>query len=95
MNIYKKDFPILRDNKIIYLDNAATTQKPEAVIKAMNDYYRNFYASPHRGSYYLSEESTKLYDEARTAISNLIRNKLYRRNNLYEKCNRKFKYNSI
>ena len=48
MNI-KDDFPILKDNKICYLDSGATTQKPQSVIDAIENYYKTFNANPHRG----------------------------------------------
>lgn len=59
---FLKDFPLLRNGvdgkKVAYLDNGATTQKPDAVIKAVNDYYSEFNANPHRGAYALSVEAT-------------------------------------
>ena len=50
MNNFTKDFPILQNN-IAYLDNSATTQKPEKILRAVDDYYKNFNANPHRGVY--------------------------------------------
>ena len=50
MNEYKKDFPILENRKIAYLDSGATTQKPIQVIKAIEEYYEKNNANPHRGA---------------------------------------------
>ncbi len=63
------DFPILTrkigSNKLVYLDNAATTQKPTSVIEALNSYYRVMNANVHRGLHTLAEESTAAFEEAR------------------------------
>jgi len=67
----KKDFPLLRKN-VIYLDNAATSQKPREVIDALNTYYEETNANIHRGVYPLSAQSTQLYDDARKEIAKLI-----------------------
>ena len=69
---FKKDFPLLMQNNISYLDSAATTQKPMQVINAINQYYKNANANPHRGAYKLSLESTKIYDEARKKVAKFI-----------------------
>jgi cysteine desulfurase/selenocysteine lyase len=71
-NIYKKDFPIFENKELIYLDSAATTQKPNSVINAISQYYKTYCASPHRGTYYLSEKSTELYDNARRKVAEFI-----------------------
>lgn len=71
-NSYKNDFPILRDNKITYLDSGATTQKPECVIEAINDYYRNYNANPHSGAYALGLKSTELLAEGRAKVAEFI-----------------------
>ena len=73
----KKDFPILtrtvRDNKpLVYLDNASTTQKPNQVIDAITDYYRNHNANIHRAVYALAEESTEAYETARDKIAKFV-----------------------
>ena len=73
----RKDFPILtrkvRDNKsLVYLDNASTTQKPNQVIDAITDYYRNHNANIHRAVYALAEESTEAYEGARDKIANFV-----------------------
>ena len=73
----RKDFPILertvRENKtLVYLDNASTTQKPNQVIDAINDYYRNHNANIHRAVYALAEEATELYEQTRDKVANFI-----------------------
>jgi len=73
----RKDFPILertvRENKLlVYLDNASTTQKPNQVIDAINDYYRNHNANIHRAVYALAEEATELYENTRDKVANFI-----------------------
>ena len=57
-NPYRKDFPLLENNKVIYLDNAATSQRPEAVIQAEAQFYEKYNANPLRGLYELSVEAT-------------------------------------
>lgn len=66
----KKDFPILKD--IIYLDSAATSQKPKAVINAIVDYYENYNANVHRGVYSISERATQAYEDAHTKVAKFI-----------------------
>lgn len=73
----RSDFPILTREvrpgiKLVYLDSTATSQKPLAVIKAMDDFLSNSYANIHRGIHTLAEESTQLYEEARLKISKFI-----------------------
>lgn len=76
MNPYRKDFPILnaeRDGKrLVYLDNAATTQKPLSVIQAVDGYYRSSNANPHRGLYELSIRATQMYEDARSTVRRFI-----------------------
>lgn len=72
----RDDFPILRrevnGHPLVYLDSAATTQKPAVVIEAINDYYRQSNASVHRGAYRLAQEATDLYEGARTRVAAFI-----------------------
>jgi len=69
----KEDFPIFKNNKnLIYLDNAATSQRPKQVIDSIKDFYENSNANINRGLYTLSEEATKKYNEARKIISDFI-----------------------
>ena len=74
MNIeeIKKDFPIFKDSNLVYLDNGATTQKPIQVINAVNEFYKNSNANPHRGIYALSTNATNLYENARKKIARFI-----------------------
>ena len=71
MNI-KKDFPILNNKEITYLDSGATTQKPEQVIQAINNYYKTANANVHRGAYSLSVEATAQYEKAREKVAKFI-----------------------
>lgn len=68
----KKDFPILNDSKMVYLDSGATTQKPIQVIKAVEEFYEKYNANPHRGAYTLSTEATEIYENTRTKIAKFI-----------------------
>lgn len=69
----KKDFPIfLAHPDAVYLDSAATAQKPEAVLAAMDRFYRSDYGSVHRGVHTLSESATASYERARTAVAQFI-----------------------
>ncbi|MBU1075612.1 cysteine desulfurase [Patescibacteria group bacterium] len=68
----KKDFPILNqkmnDQRLVYLDNAATTQKPKMVIETITEFYEKYNANTHRGIYQLSEKATFLYEGAREKV---------------------------
>ncbi len=72
----RSDFPIferiLKGKSVVYLDSAATSQKPRAVIEAMNEYYCNYTANVHRGIYVISEEATQRYEEARDKVARFI-----------------------
>lgn len=73
----RSDFPILSTEAypgvpLIYLDSAASSQKPAAVIDAMDDYYRRYHANVHRGIHRLSEEATMAYEGARERIASFI-----------------------
>ena len=68
----RKDFPILENKKITYLDSGATTQKPIQVIKAVEEFYEKYNANPHRGAYTLSMEATEIYEGTRTKIAEFI-----------------------
>lgn len=68
----KKDFPIFTNKKISYLDSGATTQKPTQVIDAINEFYKNYNANPHRGAYSLSIEATEIYESTRAKIAKFI-----------------------
>ena len=72
----KTDFPTLKQkingNELVYLDNAATTQKPEKVIKALESYYRSINSNIHRGVHTLSIRATNAYEEARSKVAAFI-----------------------
>ncbi|MFH0954661.1 MAG: SufS family cysteine desulfurase [Candidatus Micrarchaeota archaeon] len=72
----RKDFPILNrkinGRPLAYLDNAATTQKPQVVIDAISDFYENHNANVHRGRYVLSDEASELYEQAHSTVGNLV-----------------------
>ncbi len=72
----KLDFPTLKQkingNELVYLDNAATTQKPEKVIKALESYYRSINSNIHRGVHTLSIRATKAYEDARSKVATFI-----------------------
>ena len=68
----KKDFPILNERNITYLDSGATTQKPIQVINAIDEYYKTTNANVHRGAYSLSVEATAKYEEAREKVARFI-----------------------
>lgn len=77
-DVYKirKDFPILDrlidGKRNVYLDTAASAQKPLATLDRINNFYRDEYANVHRGSYYLSELATEAYEHARLTVKNFI-----------------------
>jgi cysteine desulfurase/selenocysteine lyase len=72
----RADFPILRSTAhgkpLVYLDNAATTQKPQVVLDALADYYTSSNANVHRGVHYLSGRATDLFEEARAKVARFI-----------------------
>ena len=69
---FKDEFPILQERKISYLDSGATTQKPQCVINAIDNYYKECNANPHRGAYSLSIEATEKYETTREKIARFI-----------------------
>ncbi|MBV6653499.1 MAG: cysteine desulfurase [Mameliella sp.] len=72
----RKDFPLLQQDMngkpIVFLDSAASSQKPASVIDRLNDYYRTGHANVHRGVYQLSQEATTAFEEARTLVKEFI-----------------------
>lgn len=76
LNQIRNDFPILSrtvyDRPLVYLDNAATTQKPRQVVEAITDEYYNVNANVHRGVHYLSQQATDLHEEAREKVRRFI-----------------------
>lgn len=76
LSAIRKDFPILeremRGKPMIFLDSAASSQKPEAVVGAMDHYYHHLHANVHRGVYQLSQEATDAYEKARHLVTRFI-----------------------
>lgn len=76
VNQIRADFPVLarrvHGKPLVYLDNAATSQKPEGVIQALDDYYRRYNANIHRGVHTLAEEATSAYEDARRKVGRFI-----------------------
>lgn len=68
----KKEFPLLNNSDIVYLDSGATTQKPIQVIQAVKDFYEKNNANPHRGAYTLSMSATQAYDNTREKVAKFI-----------------------
>ena len=68
----RREFPILNEHvhnkRLVYLDNAATTQKPESVLNAMEEYYRHLNSNIHRGVHFLSEQATEAYEGVREKV---------------------------
>ncbi|MDB1947447.1 cysteine desulfurase [Clostridium tertium] len=85
---FLKDFPTLNKERngkrIVYLDSAATTQKPISVINSIKNYYEQSNANPHRGAYELSVLATEAYDEAREKVRKFI-NAKYREEIIFTK----------
>ena len=63
VNEIRKDFPLLENHKVIYLDTAATSQKPVCVLEAEREFYEKYNANPLRGLYELGEAATEKYEE--------------------------------
>jgi cysteine desulfurase/selenocysteine lyase len=83
IEVIRQDFPILHQEHhagvpLVFLDNAASSQKPNLVIETMNDYYRQSHANVHRGIHKLSEAATAAYENARKKIRRFINAPSYR-----------------
>ncbi len=78
----REEFPILQQTvngkPLVYLDSAATSQKPEPVIQTLDEYYRKYNANIHRGVYWLAEEATARYEAARKLVQKFVNAKSYR-----------------
>jgi cysteine desulfurase/selenocysteine lyase len=74
--VLKRDFPILsrevNGHPLVYLDSASSSQKPTAVLQAMDTYYETTHANVHRGVYTIAEEATRLFEEARAKVATFI-----------------------
>jgi cysteine desulfurase/selenocysteine lyase len=87
-NKWKKFFPVFdKHPELVYLDNAASTQKSKAVIDGVSDFLKNDYANIHRGLYSLSEKSEELYYQSKCKLAELINCKpseiIYSHNSTY------------
>jgi cysteine desulfurase/selenocysteine lyase len=76
INVIRQEFPVLtrevKGRQLIYLDNAATTQKPQQVLNALMHYYTNYNANIHRGIHTLAEEATAAFEQTRDAVKTFI-----------------------
>lgn len=72
MKNYKKDFPIFNNKSLVYLDSAATSQKPQIVIDAIRDYYENYNSNVRRGLYRIAEKATEKVEETRVKVAKFI-----------------------
>ncbi len=70
--VVKKDFPILQDPDLVFLDSAASSQRPQQVLDAMDDLYSSAYANVHRGAYDLAVKATQRYESARKSVATFI-----------------------
>ena len=70
--MYKSDFPLFSNTNMVYLDTAASAQKPEIVLKTMDDFYRTGYANIHRGQCKIATDATILYEDARQTVADFI-----------------------
>ncbi|MBJ86272.1 MAG: cysteine desulfurase CsdA [Pelagibacterales bacterium] len=68
----KAQFPIFNSGDLVYLDSAASSQKPNSVLKSINEVYTNHYANIHRGVYKLSQVATDMHEDAREIVKNFI-----------------------
>lgn len=68
----RRQFPFFSDEKLIYLDGAATSQKPQAVLDAMDTFYKTANGNPHRGMHPLAERATIAYEQARKTVKDFI-----------------------
>jgi cysteine desulfurase/selenocysteine lyase len=82
VKVIRQDFPILQQlvngKPLVYLDSAASSQKPSCVIEAMNTYYREYNANVHRGIYTISEKASEAYESARKKVGRFINARSWR-----------------
>lgn len=72
VNKIREDFPMFKNTDVVYLDNAATTFKPQTVIDAVNNYYTKSSVNVHRGDYELSYQVSNEYEETRKVVGDFI-----------------------
>ena len=70
--MFKDDFPLIQNTKVVYLDTAASAQKPACVLNAMDDFYRTTYANVHRGECEIATKATTLYENARQTVADFL-----------------------
>ncbi|MDY6407393.1 MAG: aminotransferase class V-fold PLP-dependent enzyme, partial [Pseudomonadota bacterium] len=70
--MFRQDFPLLSNTDTIYLDTAASAQKPDVVLKTIDDFYRSSYANVHRGQCAIAVEATNRYEQARQTVADFI-----------------------
>ncbi len=70
--MFKKDFPYFQNSEVVYLDNAATTQKPKSVIDSQLEYYEKYCANTHRSSFGHANKATTNFEESRKILQNFI-----------------------
>ncbi len=70
--MYKKDFPFFKNSSVVYLDNAATTQKPKEVVDKVVDYYTNFCSNTHRSNHGDANKATKEFEATRDTLKDFI-----------------------
>jgi len=88
---FRQEYPLFAQYpELIYLDNAATTQKPSCVIQAESAFYEKYNANPFRGVYELAEFATEHYEEARAEVA-----KLLHANRFYQKCIRESEFDCV
>ena len=74
--MFKKDFPLLASD-VIYLDSAASAQKPKQVLKTMDEFYKNSYSNVHRGTCHLANVATIAYEKARESVASFLNAKAH------------------
>lgn len=72
MRNYKKEFPIFKNSNLVYLDSAATSQKPQIVLDAINGYYQNYNSNVRRGLYPIAQEATRKVESIRNQVAQFI-----------------------
>jgi cysteine desulfurase/selenocysteine lyase len=68
----RNNFPLLKERKIIYLDTAASSEKPEEVLSKVQHFYKTSYSNIHRGAHFLGDQATEMYENAREEVSQFI-----------------------
>ena len=85
MRQFKEDFPLLRQSDLVYLDSAATAQRPDAVLAAEREFYEKYNANPLRGLYELGMEATDRCEAARDCVRTFLPRRGLRRDHFHQK----------